>query len=212
MVVPALILACLLATPAAPARGGLTQRLGNVANRVASTAQRFELAPSLGLSLRDPFFTTALPGLAARYHLSEAWSLGAGGEYDWAAANALEISGAPASLLQPPGRLAAALRGEVSFKPLYGKWSLISAAVAHVDAYLTVGGGVGLLQRGGFTYDLTVAIGQRFYLRPDLALRLEAREEFFALARGRGGPRRLQEVFSVAVGLSFLWPGTRSGP
>jgi outer membrane beta-barrel protein len=188
------------------AQRSLKQRLGNVSGRRFVTAGRLELSPLLGLSLTDPFYFSVLPAAGLRYHFTEAWAAGLAGEYALARQRQLELQGAPAGLQRPLRRLGAALRAELSWLPIYGKLNLWGAAIAHFATGFSLSAGVGLVHGGGQAVDVALAVGQQYFLTPNLALRLEAREEVFWLARAAGTAVRPQHRFGVGLGLSFFLP------
>ena len=178
-----------------------------VTGRVFEKAGRTELTLGAAGVVNDPFYYQLPVSLGLGYHLSEAWSLAAQGEYVISFERVPRVS--PGNVPTPTiHRPLFASWAEVSWAPFYGKIALFSSAQMHLDMYLSAGGGVIGDEAGTVSPMGTVALGQRYVLASWCALKLELRHRIYQQGRLEGadelgGP---QVFWSGSVGWSLFLP------
>jgi outer membrane beta-barrel protein len=120
-----------------------------VSGQLYRKAGRLEVAPTVGLSLNDAFFSKVLVGGGLAWHATE-W-LFAGGTYAHAFDSATGstrvcppnqpcAAATAAQLAAVPGEVKARAALEVGFAPVYAKLGVLAETVAHFDLALMVGG------------------------------------------------------------------------
>lgn len=191
-----------------PARRTLAERIPAVSARVFAKQGRLELYPAIGMSLDDAFFNQAIGSVGLAYHVLESLSIGVAGDYLLAFNRRTPIAGGahpPRPEYNRPTYLA---RLELGWAPLYGKLSLLAERVLHFDTYVAVGGGIVGPSITAATMAGTVAIGQRYFLTPWAALRIELRDQLFMMARNpeADDTEKLQSLLSASVALCFYLP------
>lgn len=133
----ALVIALLLA--AEPDAGASLQQ------RVAHRAHRFELAPSLAVSVNDPFFTRLGGALRAAFHLSETFTVAVRGAY-FAAVPTDDVVVARSQLGAVQRPLATWLAmADAEWAPMYGKF-VAADSIVHFDVFAVAGLGVAVGQ------------------------------------------------------------------
>lgn len=184
----------------------LRDRIKSVQRKVFIKKARWELYPLVSFTLNDPFFQNVLVGGSLSYHLSDAFSLEAGGAYVVARTESSVVQfirRETDSLLEDPPQLEYKADLNFVWAPIYGKFSLFGDAIIHFDTYLTLGGGV-------FGTDLqpnpaaNVGVGTRLFLTKWLAIRTEFRNYFFA--EERAGESDLQTPAFLGASLALFLP------
>lgn len=188
----------------------LAERIPSVTRRTFVKKGRLQLAPTLGLSLNDPFYDHITVGAALHYHVVESLSIGFNGNYSIALDNDVGVAGGVGEFDNQFDRAAYTAFLEVSWAPIYGKLSLLAESVLHFDTYIAVGGGVVGLDQGDPAIAGSVAIGQHYFMNEWLALRLEIRDQIFNMARAVGPDvdedSSLQNLLTFTIGLAFYVP------
>lgn len=186
----------------------LEERIPSVTRRTFRKVGRLQLAPSVGLSLNDPFYDHVMLGAGLHYHVLESLSIGVNGTYSLAVDNDVGVAGGVGEFDNEFDRLAYSGYLEVAWAPFYGKLSLLAESVLHFDTFISVGGGVVGLDRGDPTIAGSVAIGQHYFLNDWLAFRIELRDQIFTMARTEIDPdESVQNLLTFTVGLAFYVPG-----
>jgi outer membrane beta-barrel protein len=204
------------------AQSGAPASLPPVTARMFSVTGRLEVSPMFAFSVGDPFFRSAMLGVRAEQHLSESWSLGGHlfGGTSLVAAPIDLCGGGPCSapvaaqLRSTPGNLQAAFGLEASYRPLYGKLSLLGEKTLHFDLYLSLGPEL-LRERiapdaasaESTRWDLggRASIGERIYFSNRFSLRLGASELLFG-SRVRGRVE-IERKLMIETGLAFFFGG-----
>jgi len=201
-----------------PRSARLEDRIPPVSGNLFRKQGRFEITPSVGLSLADAFFQKYLFGLKLGYHAFETFSLGVFGYY------ALDTAGRAVTVCktggcaQPtmedltsvPGKLGLLAGAEVGWTPIYGKVNLFAEKVLHFDTGLV--GGVSLIQYAEPLGAMTMTAGghlgvaQRYFLTPSLTVRLELRDYLYSAHIVRLGDTtsKLENQLVLELGLSFF--------
>ncbi len=195
----------------------LEDKIPPVSGNLFRKQGRFEITPSVGLSLSDAFFQKYLFGLKLGYHVLETLSLGAFGYY------ALDAVGGAVTVCrttcaQPtmdelnsvPGKLGLLAGAEIGWTPIYGKVNLFAEKVLHFDTGLVLGASlVQYAQPGG---EMTMTVGghlglaQRYFLTPSLTLHLELRDYLYRARIVQLGDTtsKLENQLVLELGLSFF--------
>jgi outer membrane beta-barrel protein len=199
---------------------GTPASLPPVTARMFTTEGRLEVSPLINVSVGDPFFRSVMLGVRAEQHLSERWSVGghlfAGTSM---VAAPVQLCGASACagpvadrLRSTPGDLMAALGVQATFRPVYGKLSLLGEKTVHFDLYVALG--PELLReriapdaasepRSRWDLGGRASIGEHLYFSDRLSVRFAVSELIYgARVRGRIEPER---KLMIEGGVSFLF-------
>jgi outer membrane beta-barrel protein len=159
----------------------------SVKNRKVLTQSRFEVGPTLGLSLLEPFYNPLSIGLVATYHKTEEHA------YNFVATYFMQGLSNNANGLNPiPGTVTPAkpagtnmnlqyapapkymLLANYQYTGFYGKLSLGKDAVVNLSVFGL--GGIGVMGVGdAFDPAVNIGIGQKLYFSPNLAFRFDFR-------------------------------------
>ncbi len=190
----------------------LQERIRAVSRRTFLKANRFELAPQVGISTSDPFFRAWAFGTRASWHFSEEFTLDFGGSYAavqeqldiFRALNVdpkdLDLSQVASTTLVGYGDVG------VTFSPFYGKVALASELVGHFDTFLSTGVGVvvdGAITSPGVRPALEVGLGSRLFVNRWLSVRADVRNYLYPSdINGELGFGNLL-LLNVGVGIFF---------
>lgn len=184
------------------AAGPLRDRIRPVSGHLFLMDSRFEVSPTLGVSVRDAFFTKVLLGAALTYHFTDAFALSARGGYTVSLiSGSAQIctppnsdNGQPAGCRPPTmdeltrkadGTVANKAYGLMTFlatidlqwSPLYGKISLFAEKVLNFNMYGLIGPAVLMYgPTSRITVGGNVGLGFRFFINKWLTVRLELRD------------------------------------
>ncbi|GAC1337291.1 MAG: hypothetical protein NVSMB23_03540 [Myxococcales bacterium] len=204
------------------AQSGAPASLPPVTARMYTVTGRLEIAPAFAFSVGDPFYRSAMLGVRAEHHLSESWSVGAhvfGGASFVAVPIALCGGGpcsapAAAQLRSTPGDLQGAFGLEASWRPLYGKLSLLGEKTLHLDLYLSLGPEIlreriapdaASAVRSRWDLGARASIGERIYFSDRFSLRIGASELIFgSRVRGR---IEVERKLMLEAGVAYFFGG-----
>jgi outer membrane beta-barrel protein len=153
----------------------------SVKNRIVTMSHRFEIAPTIGYSLIEPFFNPLSVGLTASYNFNEVQGFSLLASY-----NMPGISGYAGQLNPiPPTQINANLQyapapkylvlGNYQYNAFYGKISLSKEYVMNLSLYGLLG--IGAIGIGDSVNPVvSVGLGQKFYFSNNWALRFDLRE------------------------------------
>jgi outer membrane beta-barrel protein len=193
-----------------PARKTLAERIPAVTGRLFVKQGRFELAPSVGLSLNDPFYDHVVLSAAANFHVLEWLFIGASADFYLSPERSITVVGGGSTERPSYNAPVYAARLEIGWAPIYGKLSLLAEKVLHFDTYVAVGAGVIGPSETDATVGFSIAIGQHYFLSEWLAVRLDIRDQIFELARAPSvnEDKAIQNLFTVSLGFCFYIPPT----
>ncbi len=147
-----------------------------VQNRTYSKEKRFELGLYGGFDSADPFLSIKTVGLSLGYHFTEYFGVqalwwkyfvtnsSAANDFISSQNNAYPDTNEPKEYYG----------GEFLFSPIYGKLSLMGAAIIHYDFHLMAGTGI-LKSESGSNLAFDLGLGQQVYLSNHFALNLDYR-------------------------------------
>lgn len=191
-------------------------------------SDRFEVTPSLGMSLGDVYEQSVYLGASGDYHLTNVFSIGLNAMYAPIAFrtplynNFRDLEPDRARDRFSPARTQLSTDLHVGIVPFAGKLNFIGRRVMHYD--VNIFAGFGAAMRSSDSDDLsglragpTFGGGARLFIRDDLALRLRVQDHMH-LSADAGALRRVGAAIPVeetmrhhlmlVMGVSFLFPDT----
>lgn len=146
--------------------------------RYVLKAGRAELQLGGGITFNDPFVRHTMATGSLLYHINEQWSVGAGGGKFWGVRsplfNAIQDD---YGLFPERSEMQAGGFGEVSWSPIFGKFSSFGLAVLQADAYVVAGGGAMRTTRGtDLKPAFELGVGTRVHTLRWLTLSFEVRD------------------------------------
>jgi outer membrane beta-barrel protein len=193
----------------APVGKTLAERIPSVTHRVFMKKGRVELFPAIGGSLNDPFFNNLTLSGGLTFHVLESFGIGVNGDYFLALKSKVPIAGGGGLVKPQVNRPVYAARLELTWAPLYGKISVLAEKVLHFDFYAIGGAGVVAGSKSSPTVAGIVGLGQHYFFNDWMALKIELRDQFFAMSREALTPtkdKHLQGLLSASVGVCFYLP------
>jgi outer membrane beta-barrel protein len=162
----------------------------------ALRARRFDLQPTFGVSLNDPYVQHQSINLALSYYITEV--LAAGLSFNWYGGLGNEtdlnfsVSRATHQTI-PINEYQLGAQINFTYVPIYGKFAMFKQWILHWDVWVIGGGGfiftrpIAVIdpdyREGGFDYKIkfcfNIGIGGRLYLSRFLAIALELRDYIF---------------------------------
>lgn len=203
--------------------GPLKDRIRPVSGHLFLMDGRFEVSPTVTVSLRDAFWQKVGFGAGFMYHFTE--TLGLGGRVLY---NLSLISGA-AQICDPAGGCASPSFEELTtfdgqtanvafgymslltsidlqWAPIYGKLSLFAEKVLNFNMYILAG--PSFLMYGPsntFTVGGNIGVGFRFFINRWLTVRLELRDVLY-YEEGANNRNSFRNQLMTELGLSMFFP------
>lgn len=194
-----------------------------IRRRLLLRGGRFEIAPTVGFTLNDPYQRNILFGANLAYHIADSFAIGitALGGASFETGLAEEVQQKRPERAEGFSGVQLMASGELVYTPLIGKFALFGRSIINYDLHLIVGGGLASLT--GETDDLSSAspmavagVGLRAFIGDWLALNLEVRDYIFSSALNSvagadvdGSSIAESEVsnnFAVTIGFGFFFP------
>lgn len=231
-----LALAALPGTARASEADAFENKIAPISGQLYRKASRFELTPTIDLSLNDAFYSKVLFGVKLGYHFNELWSVDgsfAAGPSSGSSSlmvcptNAGCTAATNAQLYQLPGKIRSIAGVELAFSPVYGKLNVLASQVVHFDLSLFAGGdwisyqevlsaadaaaaaAAGRTPADGSTIGGHAGLGVRIFLAEFMAFRLAFKDYLYALPIQ--DKSNLENQLFAEFGLSFFVP-FRSSP
>ncbi|MCB9665621.1 MAG: hypothetical protein H6732_16045 [Alphaproteobacteria bacterium] len=176
---------------------------------------RLEIGGHLGWLAFDPLVTAPKAELSIDKHFSEALSLSVmvGGGYGFETLGYAELEAPPYNVAPDAyGYLASALVG-VTWAPIYAKMASGGKKVVHYDVFFSARGGgtleYSVIDHTKITGAPTVGlgVGARFFVREDLAVRVEIRDDLMVEWRPTSSAWWFKQNGGVTLGIT--WFGSR---
>jgi len=205
--------------PLSPASRDVTldDRVKSVQRKVYLKKGRFELAPSVGLSVNDPYYSKVNASVRAAYYLADSLALAVRGSVMQVLPSddvrtAKRVFNNSRIFFSEPQL--AALAG-VEWSPLYGKVAFLNS-ILHFDAYLLAGAGAVFTEASaagnrGPSFAADVGLGLRFVTRDWLAVNVALINTSFVdqpLGTSKGAT---QNVMTLNAGISIFLPLKSTG-
>lgn len=180
---------------------------------------RFELSPTLALSVNDAFYQKFGVGGRIAYHIEDSFALALRGTWykigDWYAPyrtdNVREGKLAFKSQLLSSQPYQQAMLDAI-WSPVYGKASFLGRSIVHFDLFLTGGFGLvwsatsGAPRNEGPHFATDVGGGLRFYPTEWSAFELGTTATFYPDQPMQSVPGTVQKVFVANLGFSVFFP------
>jgi outer membrane beta-barrel protein len=214
-------------------RGPLKAKIPPVSGHFFLQKGRFELTPSVGLTIRDAFFSKYILSGSLTYHASESFGVMLRGGYSIvgvssAVQKCLTGPGGVPVCSSPtmndvdgiaPGNIQGLAELNLQWSPLYGKIALIAERVVHFNLY-AIGGPAAVLYGGPrpagassgdtptWTVGGNVGIGMHFFINRWSTLRVELLDLIYQENVGVGGVQTtsLRNQLMFDLGVSFYFP------
>lgn len=235
---PALVVACacaalaVLVFSADVAAQSRSFQSGPVVRRqLLYRSDRMELAPMIGSGIAPVYQRTLFLSVAARYHLTNSFSLGVNANLGAlsldtsVARNYEEIRDEIPGARRPELEYATPLLMtdfHLSYVPLHGKVNLLGSHILHWDMYLTAGVGGALISSdaddlSGFEFGPAIGVGIRTFVQDRMAVNILFQDYLYSSADaqefccGAGAePVPVEERFRNhvvgSIGVSFFFP------
>ena len=204
--------------------GDITQSDVSLDDRVKSVQKKgfykkhhLELAPHVGMTLNDAFFTKYNLGGSLIFHFSDALALG--GRFDYmivqTSANVATAKRELQSHL-PVSKPKYGAGADFYWTPVYGKASLFNSII-HFDVFAVAGAGMVVSQTSSSTNSdnpllnqgphpaFDIGLGQRYGLNALVAFEWSLIETLYTDTPGGGGSQ-VQKILSLNAGLSIFLP------
>jgi len=208
------------------ARATLADKIPPVSGNLFFKKGRFEIAPTVGLSLGDAFFQKYAFGLNLSYHVLESVSIGINGVYmlstpggSVTVCNDAGCAGPKMEqLTRVPGNVSLLAGLDIAWSPFYGKINVMAEKVLHFDTSIFIGADViqvaafdksSGVNKATFTGGGHIGLGERIVFTDWIALRIELRDYMYGatvnLADASGNPQtQFQNQLMFELGLSFF--------
>lgn len=207
------------------ASGPLRDRIRPVSGHLFLMDGRFEISPSVGISLRDAFWQKVGFGAAFTYHFTETVGLSARATYNLSLVSGTaqicdpagggcqlptfeeltkDSNGATANVAY--GYMSLLTSIDLQWAPLYGKLALFSESILNFNMYGLIG--PTFLMYGpnnAFTVGGNVGIGFRFFLNNWLCVRLELRDVLY-YEQGASMRDSFRNQLMTEIGFSMFFP------
>lgn len=204
--------------PLTPAEREVTldDRVKSVQRKVYLKKNRFELAPSITLSVNDPYYTKLGTSVRGAYYLADTLALAVRGSLmqvlptdDVRIAKATFQSRIFYSVPQW------SVMGDVEWSPLYGKVAFLND-ILHFDAYLL--GGLGVVntesstaRNAGFLPAADLGLGMRFVARDFIAVNVALINTSYVDIPSFTSKGATQNLMTLNAGISIFFPLKSTG-
>ncbi len=171
---------------------------------------RFELMPTIFVTLNDAYFPKYGPGLRLAYHVHESLGLGLrANQYNLIPNDNVRLAKRQLRSQLPDVQPEWSFALDVLWSAFYGKAKLFNA-IRHFDLYVVAGLGAVLSEtrkEDGLLLSTHIGLGSRFSLNDFLALDLSFIETVYTdRPHNNGGKGVVQHILSINLGLSVFIP------
>jgi outer membrane beta-barrel protein len=187
----------------------LQDRIKAVARKTFLKAGRFELDPSVMVTINDAFFRTWVVGGRFAWHINDAFALEVGG--GWVPPG-LSQRLEPAELLKErlaliniDNTLVGLADVGLTFSPLYGKAAVLGDGIVHFDGFVSAGLGAAFDNGADLIHPaMNVGVGARVFLTRWFVLRGDVRNYLYPQEKSLVST--LQSLLFVNIGIGFYLP------
>ena len=171
---------------------------------------RWELTPTLTMSLNDAFYQKMGGGAAVAFYPADSLGIEVQGVYVGTVQTDMVGYYQQANQALPKvSNLKYYAMGNLLWSPLYGKLAFVTDDIVHFDAYLIAGFGMARTETGS-KFATNFGIGLHYFLTSWLVVKIEVRDliytETFRLDVQRTEFSDIQNHVMVAAGVSFFLP------
>ncbi len=170
---------------------------------------RTELTPAIGMGLNDAVYVHLKAGLTTRYHIDEAFSVGAT-YFKYRRYTTEEEPNLTQNYGVFPMRIVRDYYAgaDVAWNPFYGKGLLLEAAIIPMDAYLVAGSGImrtfEMGHEGSNRFSWNIGAGARLGINGWCAVQFELRDYMYF--EELGDQSSLMQDVAIHLGVSFFLP------
>ncbi len=188
------------------ARQELIKSVRVIQRRPFLHAMRFELQLLGGIGLADRMYKHAHAAAHGRFHIDEAWSVGAGYTHYFNFESALLTSLTTDYELYPERSLQRFYAGiDVGFAPIFGKFAAFDSGLVHFDLYITLGGGVIQTSRSADIKPVgSIGVGWRLMITKWFTFVVEFKDHIYVENFNRGD--EVVNNLILQAGFSFFIP------
>ncbi len=187
----------------------LQDRIKAVSRKTFLKTGRFELTPSMMMTVNDPFYRTFAVGGRVAWHLNEAFALEIGGAYVppffVQELEPVDLVREKLTLINADNDVVGFADLGVTFSPLYGKVALLGDGIIHFDGFVSAGVGATFDNGADLLHPtMNVGIGGRIFLNRWLVIRADVKD--YVYPQEKNAVSTLQSLLFVGLGLGFYFP------
>jgi outer membrane beta-barrel protein len=187
----------------------LQDRIKAVARKTFVKTGRFELQPSVMVTVNDAFFRSFAAAGRVSWHLNEAFALEIGGAYIppfiVQELEPVDLLREQLALINLNDEVFALADVGVTFSPLYGKVAVLGDGIIQFDGFLSAGVGATFDNGADIVHPtMDIGVGARVFLTRWLVVRGDLRDYIYP--QEKLGISTLQNLLFVSVGLGFYFP------
>jgi|GEM_PF-1176484 len=187
----------------------LQDRIKAVARKTFVKTGRFELQPSMMVTVNDAFFRSFAAAGRVSWHLNEAFALEVGGAYIppffVQKLEPVDLLREQLALINADNKVFALADVGLTFSPLYGKVAVLGDGIIQFDGFLSAGVGATFDNGVDLVHPtMNIGAGARVFLTRWLVVRGDLRD--YVYPQEKAGISTLQNLLFVSVGLGFYFP------
>jgi outer membrane beta-barrel protein len=187
----------------------LQDRIKAVARKTFLKTGRFELQPSMMVTVNDAFFRSFAAAGRVSWHLHEAFALEVGGAYIppffVQKLEPVDLLREQLALINADNKVFALADVGLTFSPLYGKVAVLGDGIIQFDGFLSAGVGATFDNGADLVHPtMNIGAGARVFLTRWLVVRGDLRD--YVYPQEKAGISTLQNLLFVSVGLGFFFP------
>jgi outer membrane beta-barrel protein len=187
----------------------LQDRIKAVARKTFVKTGRFELQPSMMVTVNDAFFRSFAAAGRVSWHLNEAFALEVGGAYIppffVQKLEPVDLLREQLALINADNKVFALADVGLTFSPLYGKVAVLGDGIIQFDGFLSAGVGATFDNGADLVHPtMDIGAGARVFLTRWLVVRGDIRD--YVYPQEKAGISTLQNLLFVSVGLGFYFP------
>jgi outer membrane beta-barrel protein len=187
----------------------LQDRIKAVSRKTFLKTGRFELAPSMMVTVNDAFFRSFAAAGRVSWHINEAFALEVGAGYVppffVQKLEPVELLRNELALINADNAVFALADVGLAFSPVYGKVAVFGDGIIHFDSFVTAGLGATFDNGADLVHPtMNVGVGGRIFLTRWLVVRADLRDYIYP--QEKAGISTLQNLLFVGVGLGFYFP------
>ena len=187
----------------------MQDRIKAVARKTFVKTGRFELLPSMMVTVNDAFFRSVAGAGRISWHINEAFALEVGGAYIppffIQKLEPVDLLREQLALINADNKVYALADVGLTFSPLYGKVAVLGDGIIQFDGFLSAGVGATFDNGADLVHPtMNIGAGARVFLNRWLVVRADLRD--YVYPQEKAGISTLQNVLFVGVGLGFYFP------
>ncbi len=187
----------------------LQDRIKAVSRKTFLKTGRFELEPSMQVTVNDAFFRSFVAAGRVSWHINEAFALEVGAGYIppffVQKLEPVELLRNQLALINADNAVFALADDGLTFSPVYGKVAVLGDGIIHFDSFVSAGLGATFDNGVDLVHPtMNIGVGGRIFLTRWLVVRADLRDYIYP--QEKAGISTLQNLLFVGVGLGFYFP------